>query len=303
MKVFLLALLLAIASQAFAQTLDDEQGSSVDRIMLNFSFDEDNKLHPDIYLPFAWNEELSAAFSFRTTADYEKGKVLNVANSAKDTEINYSFINIYPILWKSDGDTFGLDIGIVDIERTETGFFTDIGGTFNFTHDLTIQSIKPSFFYRFNQLKDKDNGVLYGLSISPFSNLSVTQSTVFSGALNQTGSADGDAESSLSLRFELNGRYKLPSGMQSYYDFQYEYLPMEYTLAVLDGSGSFNSQAFDVVEHIFKAGYKIKFNKKIFYGLKPVLGLSYERTNGSDNNSNIEDYSYERYLIVFGIEG
>ena len=115
MKVFLLALLLAMTSQAFAQTLEAKQDSSVDRIMLNFSFDEENNLHPDIYLPFAWNEELSAAVSFRTTADYEKGKVLNVANSAKDTEINYSFINIYPILWKSDGDTFGLDIGIVDI--------------------------------------------------------------------------------------------------------------------------------------------------------------------------------------------
>lgn len=302
MKVLFFTLLLFISSQVFAQDREGELNTSIDRVILNFSFDEEDNFHPDIYLPFSWNEDLSAAFSFRTTADYENEKVLNIVNSNKNTEINYNFINIYPVLWKSDNNVFGLDIGIIDIDKEQAGFFTDTGGTFNFTNDLTIQVIKPSFFYRFNRLQDKDNGVLYGLSVSPFSSLSVTQSTVFSGALNQSGSADGDTESSLSLRFELDGRYQFSSGYQSYYGFQYEYLPMEYTLAVLDGSGLFTTQSFDVVEHIFKASYKIKLKTELFSGLKPVIGVSYEKTNGEDSNSG-DDYSYDRFLIVFGIEG
>lgn len=303
MKVIFLALLLSISSHALAAEREGEQNTHIDRVILNFSIDKEDNFHPDIYLPFSLTEELSAGFAYHSTADYLRNeKVLNIANSDKNTNINYDFINIYPVLWKSDNNILGIDIGIIDIDKKQTGFFTDTGQTFVFSTDLTIQVVKPSFFYRFNQLNDKGNGVLYGVSVSPFSDLSVTQSTVLSGALNQSGSADGDAESSVSFRFEIDGRHKFSSGRQSYYGFEYEYLPMEYTLAVLGSNGNFTNQSFDVLEHIFKASYKIQLNTELFNGLKPVIGISYEKTSGEDNNSG-EDYTYDRFLIVFGIEG
>ncbi len=301
MKMFFLALLLIINTQVFAKDWGGEQEANVDRLILDFSIDKENKFHPDIYLPFSLSDELSAAISYHTTADYEKEKIENIADSENNIEIKYSTLNIYPVLWKFEGDVLGLDIGVIDIDKQESGFGKVSGQTINFISDLTIQAIKPSLFYRFNQLKDKDNGVLYSLSVSPFSQLSVSQSTVFSGDVNASGSADGNTDSSFSMRAEVDGRHQFSSGLQTYYDFQYEYLPMEYTLDILDSNGLFTNESFDVVEHIFKASYKIKLNMNLFYGLSPVVGISYEKTNGEERNAG-DSYSYERYLLVFGIE-
>ena len=301
LRTFVLALLLLASYQANAIDGEQKQIDS-DRIILDFSIDEEDNFHPDINLPLAWDENISSAVSYYSTADYDTRRVLNIANSVNNEEINYSFINVYPVLWKSGNNTIGLDIGIIDIEKEQLGSFADTGGTVNFFNILDIQVIKPSLFYRFNQLTDRENGVLYGVSFSPYSELDVSQSTAFSGAINQSGTSDGATESSISFRLEIDGRYQFSSGLQSYYGFQYEYLPMEYTLAVLDQNGNFTPQTFDVLEHIFKASYKIKLKTELFSGLRPVIGISYEKTDGEDSNSG-NDYSYERYLVVFGIEG
>jgi hypothetical protein len=301
-KTTLLALLLYASFPLQAQQEQAPINHNIDRIILNFSIDKQDNFHPDVSLPVSWNDSLSSAFSYYSTADYENGKVLNLANSNNDTEINYRFINIYPLLWQSAQNTYGIDVGIIDIDKTQVGFFSDNSGTFNFVNDLSIQLIKPSLFYRFNQLSDSNNGWLYAVSVSPYSELSLTQSTLFSGALNQAAVADASTESNLSLRLALKARFKSANGLQSYVDVHYEYLPMEYTLAVLNSNGSFTSQQFDVVEHIFKASYKIKFDLELFRDLKPVIGVSYEKTDGKESNAN-DRYDYERYLVVFGIEG
>lgn len=300
MKVVFLALLFMFSSQVFAQERLGELNNNIDRLILDVSLDDETKVHPDIHIPFTLNHDISAAISYYSTATYENEKVLNIADSKKKSDINYKTLNVYPVLWKLEKDVVGLDIQVLDIDKKQSGFFTIAGQTTNFTNDLSIQMIKPSLFYRFNNLTSKDTGAIYNVSISPYSKLDVSQSTAFTGALNLSGSRDGDSDSSFSFRAGLDGRYKFPSGRKSYYDFQYEYLPLKYKLDVLDTNGQFNSESFDVVEHIIKASYKISLDMNLF-GLKPVLGVGYEITNGEEKNAS-DHYSYERFMLVFGIE-
>ena len=84
MKMFFLALLLIINTQVFAKDWGGEQEANVDRLILDFSIDKENKFHPDIYLPFSLSDELSAAISYHTTADYEKEKIEDEKGQIED---------------------------------------------------------------------------------------------------------------------------------------------------------------------------------------------------------------------------
>jgi len=293
---------LCAVTDAIAAELDQERDRiNSDRAVYDFSVDDNSDIHPDIFVPFSYNNSVGGAFSFHSTADIDSGKVLGITDSNKETEINYDTIHIYPALWKKQNTVMGIDIEILDISKAQSGYWTQGASTFNFTNDLDIQVIKPAFYYQINKLKDKDNGFIYKMAISPISNLSVSQATTFTGALNASGSADGDAESSLSFWLGLDGRFKSEGGTQSYLDVRYEYLPLKYTLDVLQGSGSFVNEEFDVLEHIVKITYKVKLGKELVAGYKPTLGVSYEYTDGENKNSG-DTYDTDAILFVFGLE-
>jgi len=301
-KAYVLSTLLLASTSTISAELDQERDRiNSDRAVYDFSVDDNSDIHPDIYVPFSYNDKISGAFSFHSTADIESGKVLGIADSNKDSEINYDTIHIYPALWKQQNATMGIDIEILDIAKGQTGYWTQGVNTFNFTNNLDIQVIKPAFYYQLNKLKDKENGFIYKMAISPVSNLSVSQTTTFTGALNASGSADGDAESNVSFWLGLDGRFKSEGGTQSYLDVRYEYLPLKYTLDVLQGSGSFVNEEFDVLEHIVKVTYKVKLGKELVAGFKPTLGVSYEYTDGENKNTG-DTYDSDKILFVFGLE-
>ena len=294
---------LLVATNVMAAGLDQERDRiNSDRMIIDFSLDDNSDIHPDIYLPFKWNDNISAAVSYLSTADIDEGKVLGITDSLKNSEINYDTIHIFPALWKKQNTVMGIDIEILDITKQQSGYFVQSGLTHNFTHDLSIQVVKPAFYYQINKLKNKQNGFVYKMAVSPVSNLSVFQSSVFTGATTASGSADGDADSSLSFWLGLDARFKSDGGTQSYLDVRYEYLPMEYALDVLDASGSFTNEPYDVLEHILKITYKVEINKEIMMGFKPSFGFSYEYTDGENKNTG-ESYDSDKILFVFGIEG
>lgn len=301
-KPLFLVLGALLAADSMAAGLDQERDRvNSDRVIIDFSLDDNSDIHPDIYLPFKWNDNITGAVSYLSTADIDSGKVLDIADSNKDSEVNYDTIHIYPALWKKNNTVMGIDIEILDITKSQSGYWTQGASTFNFKNDLDIQVIKPAFYYQINKLKDKDNGFIYKMAISPVSNLSVSQSTTFTGALNASGSADGDADSNVSFWLGLDGRFKSEGGTQSYLDVRYEYLPLKYTLDVLQGDGSFVNEEFDVQEQIVKMTYKVKLNKDLMMGFKPTFGVSYEYTDGENKNTG-NTYDSDKILFVFGLE-
>ena len=303
MQMKLLVLFFIVFSfQSFAEGFDSEQRTDFERIVLDFSVDENNDILPDVYFPYQWSDTKFAAVSYRSTFSSENGVVANTQSSDKLSQISYNILNVYPVIWVSKDSIMGIDMEILDINKQQAGYFVSTGQLYNFRNELNIQIIKPAFLYQFNKFENKNSGLSYGFSLSPFSQISVDQTTGFTGALNQTGSASGDVESGFSFRFNLDGRHKYSNGMQSYYDVRYEYLPLKYTLDVLHSNGLFVNEQFDVLEHILKATYKVKLNMKLYKKLKPVIGFSVETTSGENKNTG-ETYSFDRIAFVFGTEG
>ena len=299
------AFVLLLSTTLFSSVAASEDNSAridPDRLIYDFSIDEKDKFRPDLFIPFSWTDDLYGAVSYLSTSDYETEKVLGIQDSNKDSEVIYNTLNIYPLLWKTDSHTMGLDIELLDIDKKQSGYWVSGVDTFNFQNAVEIKVIKPAFYYQFNNLSSKYNGVLFSASLSPYSSLDVNQSTVFTGALSQSGSSSSEGESNVSFRLNLNGRYRFSNGLQSFFDFKYEYLPLEYELNVLQASGSFAVEKFDVVENIYKISYKIQLDKDLFYGLKPTFGISHERTDG-ENQVSGSTYDYARTMFVFGLEG
>lgn len=79
----------------------------------------------------------------------------------------------------------------------------------------------------------------------------------------------------------------------------YRFLPLKYSLKLANSDSTYSDKDYDVEEKITYIAGKIYFNNTIFK-LMPTLGISSEKTNGTNKLDNIS-YSENETKIFFGL--
>ena len=122
-----------------------------------------------------------------------------------------------------------------------------------------------------------------------------------SGTINLTGIED--SSETLDPSYELGTRisYKLPWRMHLGIEGRYQYLPLKYSLQVLNGTATaFESKAYDIIEQITTLTIKINFQSTIFGDLLPTIGYSQEITNG-ENKTDSSTYNWTDTRWIIGL--
>lgn len=295
-KILLTSILLTSSLSA----ISFDNGMSID-----IEKDENNNLHPNIYLPLRWNNSLSSSIEYKTDETItENETVANTTDSDKDTTIEHTLarLNIlnYDIQNKNTKYYFGFGLQYESFDKTQIGFAQSGSTNINFEHNINIevQSIflKSDFIYNANKLDTK-----LSLNIVPSSNLEVTQDTVLTDAVNSTGTGSSEEKLDLSYEIDLNLMTKTDSIVDFGLEANYRFLPLKYDLQLANSNNTYSTEKYDIEEKITTLTAKIYFNIKSFDDIMPSIGYITKKTDGI-NKLDDSTYSESENKLTFGFE-
>lgn len=272
-------------------------------VKLDINKDEDNNLHPDIYLPLKWNNSLSTSFSYKTDKTItENETIVNTTSSDKDTTIEHTLTRINILNYNTQNENskyyFGFGLQNESFDKTQTGFATTGATNINFNHNIDIE-VNSIYLKSDMVFYSKNLDTKIELNIIPTSKLEVTQNTLLSDGVNSTGKGSSKETLDLSYDLSLNFISKTDSIVDIGIEGSYRFLPLKYDLQLTNSDDTYTTKNYDVEEKITAFTAKLYFNLKTFGGFMPTLGYSSEKTDGINKLDNTT-YEETKKKIVFG---
>jgi len=318
-KLLLSSLLLTSAINA------EEINSSeniVDNILtrtdISFTVDEENNLNPSIFVPFYYGSEnqFFSGIGYTSGKSTQVDSVNNFSDSknslvsdSQDLLLNYISYTTSLFRLKT---SVGLQSTFSKIENNEFGYIhdsnnvfgngTDYYVSFDNSIDLDIQrhairaDIELPIGSYFNSR--------LSTSISPYTQISVKQSTIFKPLSDDTGTSDSSTVQDISYNFTYEAQVKTGTFFNIGLVLGYNHQPLKYDLAHLDTDGStyfFTSDTVDVTEVTKSYLVKILFTKQLLGGLNPSFGYGVKYLD-TKNNTTGETVSTNNAVFTLGVE-
>lgn len=317
---FILSSLL-ISSTLLADDLVPQKGSFDDiftRTNLTFKMDNNGNLNPSIFVPIYYGSEnqffsgigyTSGNTNEVSTLDNFSDSKNSLVSNSKDLLLNYLSYSAF---------LFGLHFSVgaqstfSKIQNNEFGYIhdsdnifgngTDYYASFDNSIDLDVQrhAIRADIELPIGSFFKSR----LSTSISPFTQISVDQSTIFKPLTNETGKSSSSTTQDISYNF----MYEMQIETGTFFDIglvaSYDNTPYKYDLAQLDTDGSsffFTTNTVDTTEVTTSYLVKILFEKEIIGGLNPSFGYGIKYLDTKDNVTG-ETVSTNNTVFTLGLE-
>lgn len=318
-KLLLSSLLLTSALNA--EEINNSE-NLVDNILtrtdISFQADENGNINPNIFVPFYYgsNHQFFSGVGYSSAKSSKADSVDNFSDSksslvsdSQNLLVNYiSFTtSIYGLK-----TSIGLQSTFSKIANNEFGYIHDSNNifgnganyyvAFDNSIDLNIQrhairaDIELPIGNYFNSR--------LSTSISPYTQISVDQSTIFKPLSNDTGTSTSTTVQDISYNFTYEAQLKTGTFVDIGLVLGYGNQPLKYDLAFLDTDGSsyfFTNDTVDITEVTKSYLVKILFTKKILGGLNPSFGYGVKYLDTKDNASG-ETVSTNNAVFTLGVE-
>lgn len=267
------------------------------------TMDEDNNIHPDIYLPINWSKSISTSIEYKTTQELKEGIVEgNYDSSNKETTLDKETLNLYLFKYNinnpSSTHSFGIGYSSESFDKNQKGFVTTGTTTLEFDNNVNIDIKGVSIFAdAIYDVTDKFSAK-FNLLLLASSKLDVTQDTELTSFSSGSGSSSEDLDLIYELRADFN--YELTSFLDLGFETRYKFLPMKYSLEMAKSDNTFETTKYEVDEKITYNALKLYFKTKYLGSLRPMVGYTSEKTDGTNNLDNTS-YSNTENMFVFGL--
>lgn len=309
-KLKLLPLTLALSTSLFAME------STLSHI--SFEADENGNLNPNIFIPLYYGSQnqFFSAISYKTSS-YQTTKTLDkfdeskssFSSNAQDLNINY-FSYITTMLGMEF--TFGVESTFSQTSQLEFGYIHDKDQVFNqgsnyyiaFDNEVDLTQQKHSLRVNIVLPITKSFNARVSTIVSPLSILSVDQNTLFKPLVTQEGSSSSTTMQDLSYNINFEAQYNTPYYFKLGFVATYDYLPLKYDLAQLNGDSNgffFESNLVDYTQSTIEFLGKIILDIDMLGGLNPAFGYGIKKLN-TKNNLKDEITTIDQNIFSFGFE-
>ncbi|QSZ42280.1 hypothetical protein GJV85_09230 [Sulfurimonas aquatica] len=280
---------------------------STDRTQINLSTDDNGNTNPDLFIPIYWGDSLFSALGYSSSNFYEVAPLSSIANSRIGTTVDQRTMKLnlltYELKFNSMTYALGGEVESITINKQEFGYFEQAADIVAADNSIEIDVIKPNIKADISY-QTKDLLVRLGALVSPYSNLSVKQTTVFQPLVTTNGTSSSSTSQDLSYELNLALKYKVSSLMTLHFNSNYSYLPMKYDLAVLNSTlDDFTTDTIEVQETTTTNDIKLSFNIDSFSSeLSPSIGYRIQSMSSLDVGSSTTT-SLDNNAWLIGFEG
>lgn len=275
----------------------------MERTKVNIKKDDENNIHPDLFLPYHWTSTMFSAIEYRTDKELKEKAVDGTYDSShQETTLDHEVFKLHLFNYNINQDKYSYSAGVVvgqeKFDKTQVGYATSGADTINF--DQTVNIIVQNINLRGDVTRKKLFGPLdarLGVSIAPSSKLTVEQDTTLTGLLNSTGTGDSTETLDTSYEITLDLEYSVGSFALGL-DTRYQHLPLKYSLQLAKNDNTFEEEKFDVIYKITEYKVKLYWSTDIFGGLKPLIGYGSTETKEEDKLDNGTDSRTENVIII-----
>jgi len=317
----LLFSILILTSTLNAEELISEQGTLDDiltRTNISFGLDDNGNINPSIFVPIYYGNK-NQFFSGIGYSSGDTNEVSSLDNfsdsknslvsSSKDLLLNYISYKTFLFGLKM---SMGVQSTFSKIENNEFGYIhdsnnvfgngTDYYVSFDNSIDLNVQrhSIRADIELPIGSFFQSR----LSTSVSPYTQISVDQSTIFKPLSNETGTSSSSTVQDISYNF----MYEIQIETGTFFDIgliaSYDNTPYKYDLAQLDTDGSsffFTTNTVDTTEVTTTYSLQIRLNQEVLGGLHPLFGYGITNISTKDNISGKVDTT-DKKIFTIGLQ-
>lgn len=283
-------LILLVAS---ASTL--AQGLRVD-----LQVDEDGKVSPETSLPYFWSENLYSELRFRSTSvtNDDTSRILERSTTTLDEE--YKRIDVIGFRSQQQETTWGFSAGVelIDIERREFGFGSVSNNALTIDNSVDISATRLLIAGSY-QLDSDFIRLNASANLAPAGSLEVNQDTHIGYTSTLSTSESNSNNMSLSYGAELDLLLRTGTGFDVGLNLQYDFLPLEYELGIVNNTlSAFETATIEQDHTSTRIGAKLFLPEYQDMG-RPVIGFTQEKIDvEQDGDRTSETLNY----LVFGLD-
>lgn len=260
-----------------------------ERTKLDVNYDDEKRLHPNIFIPIFWSDNIFSAIEYRTGFKKE-------VESAKTTRTHHQVGKIHLLNYQVNDYVFALGYGNEIFNKEQKGYLLKDSTRTDYINKIDITY--TSFFGKIDITKESLTPWLdsrFGLLILPSPKLKVEQDTQYS---NTYVNGKGNSEKTTVLMYEITLDTKTKSGsfIDVGLDLKYQRLPLKFDLQLSNGA----TKNFDEEEKILYSTLKLYLNTPIS-GLTPHIGYENKRIDSTDNKSGKSSSETEN-TYIFGFD-
>lgn len=311
-------LLLSIANAEDTNNSDSLVESILTRTDISFQADENGDINPNIFIPFYYgsNHQFFSGVGYSSGKNTKVESVENFSDSksssvsdAQNLLVNYISFSTSLYGLKT---SIGLQSTFSKIANNEFGYIHDSNSVFgngagyyvSFDNSIDLNEQRHAIRADIELPIGHYFSSRLSTSISPYTQISVDQSTIFKPLSNDTGTSSSTTVQELSYNFTYEAQLKTGTFIDIGLVLGYGNQPLKYDLATLDTDGTsyfFTNDTVDITEISKSYLVKILFTKKLLGGLNPSFGYGVKYLDTKDNASG-DTVSTNNAVFTLGIE-
>ena len=291
---------------------------SATRTNISFVQDEDGNLNPSIFIPMYYgeNNKFYSGIGYTSATLKEIGKVDNFSDSKNALVSTEKAFTINYITYQTSLLHFDVSIGL------QSTFSKYENNGFGYIHDSqNLFGNGSNYYIAFDneiELDVKRHAInadillpygdyfksRFSTSISPYTSVSVKQTTIFKPLVNATGRSSSSTVQDIAYSFRYEAQVKTGTFIDIGLEANYNNQPLKYDIAQLGVSGSsyvFNTANVDINEVTTSYIVRLIFNKKMLGGINPSIGYGLKNID-SKNNLTGKTTSVNKTIIAIGVE-
>lgn len=300
-KPLAVSLATLFALPAVAET---QNPAEAERLVVNFNYDEDGGAQPDTFVPLKWSENLYSGLGYSQVKYSRKEALENFSTGKNQVNIDEQRYRLELLNYEdAEGSfrySFGAQYSYLDIKKNEFGYVESGGSLIVFDNRVDIEVHQPSIRGDMSW-RSADEGVLLrlGANVSPYNRLTVDQATDVKPQVSQTGKSQSTTQQDPAYGATLEVQVRTPLKVDLGVVAGYEFLPLNYDLAVLNSSGNgFVEEEQDTEQETLSYGVRLVLRTKLIGEARPVLGWRRQEITTHDNNADASQTTETDQLVI-----
>lgn len=282
---------------------------------ININVDQDGRMHPQFSLPINWNANWYSGLGFNSKSIIDHDRVegfddSRVASAVNDARLRLNLVSYTDFIDKTVY-SIGIHYNYFAIEKTEFGYLhmpPALGGEWVAFDNEVDLSVKQTALHADVSWVSKNSRLFCNVNASyaPASEMTVKQETRFKPIVTNTGSGTSTISQDASYKLAAQVAVKLHPYVSIGIGGEYEFLPLEYGVQILDyDSGtstfSFVETMIESEETVVTKSAKLMIHKDVLNGMSPFLGYGEQEIISRDVSSDTTS-TLTNHLTMFGFE-
>jgi hypothetical protein len=313
-KSLLLLSTIIISSTLFAEDIT----SNATLTNLSLDMDKDGYINPNIFIPiyYGTSNQFYSAIGYTSSNSQEVEKIDGFSDSKSAVVSSKNELTLNYINYSSSFGKYKISIGIeskfTETKYNEFGYIHDSDNNFNngedyyisFDNDIDLNINRHAITTDILVPMGEYFSSRFFTSISPYTTIDVTQSTIFKPLVTETGKSSSSTLQKIAYTFRYDALVKTHTFINLGFVAIYDNQPLKYDIAQLQQNNSeytFKTTTIDTNEKTLSLIGKIIFNFNIMGGLHPSIGYGSKKVTIKDNTRD-ETTTNKTTFVTIGFE-